>query len=248
VKLYGLIGNPLIHSYSEKYFSRKFEQENIKDCQYQLFQLESENDLPRLICEHSNLLGLNVTIPFKQKIIKFLDYIDPDAGKCGAVNCIKIERRTGKPYFKGYNTDIVAFRQSIEPLLRPQHKHALILGTGGGALAAGAALIQLKISFNFVSRNPVGNNQIGYDKIDKKKIEQNLLIINATPIGMFGFPDKIPDLPYQYLTPGHLLFDLVYNPQETQFLIIGKEKGSQVKNGLEMLYLQAEKSWEIWSS
>ncbi len=247
MKLYGLIGNPLTHSYSEKYFSRKFKKENIRDCRYQLFQLESENDLPRLFSEHSNLLGLNVTIPFKQKIIKYMGEIDQEAGKCGAVNCIKIERHSGKPYLKGYNTDIGAFRLSIEPLLKPQYKNALILGSGGGALAAGAALTQLKISFNFVSRNPVGNNHIGYDNIDEKKIEQNLLIINATPVGMFGFPDQIPDLPYQYLTPGHLLFDLVYNPAETLFLRKGKEKGAQVKNGLEMLHLQAEKSWEIWS-
>lgn len=247
MKLYGLIGNPLTHSYSAKYFSRKFELENIKDCQYHLFQLENENEIPELILKHSGLLGLNVTIPFKQKIIKYLDEISDMAGKCGAVNCIKIDRKSEKPYLTGYNTDVDAFQQSVQPLLKPGHKNALILGTGGGALAVGLALAQLGIRFTFVTRNPVGKNQIGYEKIDQRKIEQNHIIIQATPVGMFPNTDQLPDLPYEHLSPDHLLFDLVYNPEETLFLRKGKEKGTQVKNGLEMLHLQAEKSWEIWT-
>ncbi|MBM3434675.1 MAG: shikimate dehydrogenase [Bacteroidetes bacterium] len=247
MKLYGLIGNPLTHSFSARYFNEKFEREKIPDCRYDLFPLQNENELPGLISNQPDLLGLNVTIPFKQKATRFLDEADEYISGCGSVNCIKIERNAGKYRLKGFNTDVPAFKKSLESLLNTKHKNAIILGTGGAANSVALVLIQLNVDFVFVSRKPAGIRQKGYHDLDQNLVRKSTLIINTTPVGTFPYIDQCPDIPYKYLTPGHLLFDLVYNPDESLFLKKGRKMGTVIKNGLEMLHLQAEKSWEIWN-
>jgi shikimate dehydrogenase len=245
-KLYGLIGNPLSHSLSKDYFTRKFESENLTDCQYRLFQLNSINEFQSLISDHPELKGLNVTLPFKKEVIKYFDELSPEANEIGAVNCIKVYRSAGSATLTGFNTDVFGFVNSIKPLLKPNQKKALVVGTGGSAAAVAKGLKSLGIGFIMVSRNPKDLNQLSYKNINQDIILQHLVIINATPVGMSPHSDICPNLPYEYITSNHLLFDLVYNPMESLFLKKGKEKGAMVKNGLQMLYLQAEKSWEIW--
>jgi shikimate dehydrogenase len=246
IKLYGLIGNPLTHSFSKEYFSRKFQLENISNCQYQLFPLKSMAGFQNLITDHNNLLGLNVTIPFKKEVLNYLDHLSPEAAEAGAVNCLKIDRSSGNPYLTGHNTDIYGFEQSLKPLLKARHRKALILGTGGSSAAVAFVLKSLDVDFYSISRKPQKRDQIKYDSLTREIIREHLLIINATPVGMFPNTSQFPDIPYEWITPKHLLFDLVYNPAETFFLKKGKEKGAITKNGRQMLHLQAEKSWEIW--
>ena len=242
MKTLGLIGKTLTHSFSRRYFTEKFEREGISGYQYQLFPLATIEDFPRLIAEHPDLVGLNVTIPYKQAIIPYLDGLDASA-EFGAVNTIAFE--DGK--LIGYNTDIYGFKKSIEPLLPPNSK-ALILGTGGAAKAVSNVLDQLKIKHIFVSRNPTTDRELGYDDLDHIVIGQAKAIINATPLGTFPKETECPDLPYHFLTSNQVLYDLVYNPTVTQFLKNGSKCGCTLKNGLEMLYLQAEKAWEIWTN
>jgi shikimate dehydrogenase len=246
IKLFGLIGNPLTHSYSKEYFNLKFQAENLTDHQYQLFPLTTLTEFRNLVTNYTNLLGLNVTIPFKKQILNYLDQLSPEAIDTGAVNCINIDRSFRKPFLTGYNTDIYGFEQSIKPLLKALHKKALILGTGGSASAVAYVLKSLQIKFSYVSRNPSQENQINYDQLDIESITKNLIIINTTPVGMFPHTDICPDIPYYWITADHLLFDLIYNPEESLFLKKGKQRGALIKNGLQMLHLQAEKSWEIW--
>lgn len=248
IKLYGLIGNPLTHSFSKEYFDRKFHLENNSNCQYQLFPLKSIAGFQKLITDHQNLLGLNVTIPLKKEVLNYLNHLSPEANEAGAVNCIKIDRSSGNPYLTGYNTDIYGFEQSIKPLLKTKHRKALILGTGGSSAAVAYVLRYLGIHFYYVSRKPHKSDQIKYDSLTREIIREHLLIINATPVGMFPNTSQFPDIPYEWITPDHLLFDLVYNPAETLFLKKGKVKGAITKNGQQMLHFQAEKSWEIWQS
>ena len=244
MKLFGLIGNPLSHSFSKKYFTEKFESENLADFCYENFPIEDISGLPSLIKSHPDLIGLNVTIPYKEQVIPFLDELDPTAKEISAVNTIKISE--GK--LKGFNTDVYGFMQSLLPLLETFHTHALVLGTGGSAKAVAFGLKKMGIDFHFVSRNPEMQNELGYADLDKDLIRLHKIIVNCTPVGMFPNVDEWPPLPFEYLTPSHLLFDLIYNPEETLFLKKGKSHGAKTKNGLEMLQLQAEKSWEIWNS
>lgn len=243
MKQYGLIGYPLSHSFSKGYFAQKFLNENINDSQYDIFPLENINDFKQLIETQKKLKGLNVTIPYKEKIIPFLDELDIEAKTIRAVNTIKFIN--GKKI--GYNTDCYGFEMSLMPLLKSHHTHALILGSGGASKAVEYVLKKLGIAFQYVSRTK-SENAITYDELNTFNIQHSTLIINTTPIGMYPNIDAEPNLPYQFITSKHLLYDLVYNPAETLFLKNGKENGAQTKNGLEMLHLQAERSWQIWNS
>ncbi|MFN8294786.1 MAG: shikimate dehydrogenase [Chitinophagales bacterium] len=243
MKQFGLIGYPLSHSFSKGYFSEKFQKENITDCVYDVFPLEKIEDFTDLCAEHKNLSGLNATIPYKEKIIPFLDELNDEAQEIGAVNTIKFTN--GKKI--GYNTDCYGFEMSLKPLLKAHHTSALILGTGGASKAVEYVLKKSGISFQYVSRTK-SSTSISYNDVDSFIIQHSTLIINSTPIGMYPNVDDAPYLPYNFITNNHLLYDLIYNPEETQFLKEGRIRGAQTKNGLEMLYLQAERSWEIWNS
>lgn len=238
--VYGIIGYPLAHSFSPAYFTNKFAKENI-EAVYNAFPITSIDELPALIWANHNLKGLNVTIPYKESVLSYLHEIDEDAARVGAVNCITINRKV----LKGYNTDIIGFKQSLIPVLQPYHKHALILGTGGGSKAVAFVLEQLGIPYVYVSRCK-GNGIWAYDEITPEIIAQRHLIINTTPLGMYPNVDSYPPIPYYALTSHHLLFDLIYNPIETKFLDLGKQNGAAIKNGYEMLHIQAEESWNIW--
>jgi shikimate dehydrogenase len=249
LKRFGLIGFPLKHSFSAIYFQKKFDKEGIKNTSYELFPLENLSDLPKLIKVNPELAGLNVTIPYKEKIIPFLNEIEDNAKEIEAVNCIKISRTDkNQPFLKGYNTDASGFEQSILPLIKPYHKNALIIGNGGSAKAVSFILNKMNINYLIVTRNPVNSNHILYSEITYDIIRNFLLIINTTPLGMEPDIHSYPEIPYKHLSNRHLLFDLIYNPEKTIFLTKGKTYGTQVKNGLSMLYLQAEKSWELWNS
>lgn len=247
MRKFGLIGKSLDHSWSKEYFTGKFKELQLTDCLFDNYLLSSLAGLRELITHDETISGLNITLPYKQDIIRYLDEIEPDAERAGAVNCIKISRQGNTVGLKGFNTDIPAFRESIKPLLTSRLNTALVLGTGGAAKAVAYALKELQIGFRFVSRT-TRPGCITYEEIDPELIQSSTIIINATPAGMFPEINNSPPLPYSYLTSYHLLFDLVYNPEETLFLRKGKEYGAQTKNGLEMLRLQAELSWGIWTS
>ncbi len=245
MKTFGLIGFPLAHSFSQKYFTQKFEDENI-NARYLNFPISTIDDFPELFNHHPYLAGLNVTIPYKQQVIPFLNELDSAAKDIGAVNVIKISWDSKTPHLKGYNSDIVGFKNSLTPLLSSNHKKALILGTGGASKAVAEGLKQLGIEFRFASRKPDNSEILRYNQITEEIVSEYKLIINTTPLGMFPKTDSCPEIPYNSLSPEHLLFDLVYNPEETLFLKEGKARGAQIKNGLEMLHLQAEEAWRIW--
>lgn len=245
MKEFGLIGYPLGHSFSQKYFTKKFEVNNIK-AKYSLFALESIDLLRKMITDNENLVGFNVTIPYKQQIIKYLDSLDESASSVGAVNVVKIENRDGIKRLIGYNSDVYGFYTSIKPLLRENNKKALILGTGGASKAVAAMLSKLGITYKFVSRTK-SDNQYCYSDLNEEILQEYTVIVNTTPIGMFPNVNDCPLLPYEYITDKHLAYDLVYNPETTLFLSRAKKNGATVKNGLEMLHLQAERSWEIWN-
>lgn len=243
MKQYGLIGKTLSHSFSKKYFEEKFKRENI-NAVYENFELNDISQVEGLFSIHSNLCGLNVTIPYKEQIIPYLDEIDEQAKKIGAVNTIYIDKETGKK--KGYNTDVYGFKQSLKPFLENQHQRALILGTGGASKAVAYVLNELGIITAFVSRTPQAENQLSYDELNENILASFLLIVNTTPLGTFPNLEEKPPLNYSAITPNHLLYDLVYNPAETAFLKEGKKRGALTINGEQMLQLQAEKAWEIW--
>ena len=240
--LFGLVGKNISYSFSKGYFGEKFEKLNLKDYSYDNLDIQNIEDFPEFLKQNPTISGLNVTIPYKEAIIPFLDKLSKRATEIGAVNTIKITK-SGK--LKGFNTDYIGFQKSIEPLLNVNHKKALILGTGGASKAVAYALKQLEIPYLFVSRNDIGD-AIGYNQINEKTFEEFQIIINCTPVGTFPNTNSCPEIPYEYFTTNHLAFDLIYNPAETLFLKKAKEKGAIVKNGLEMLTLQAEKSWDIW--
>ncbi len=245
-KIYGLVGKNIAYSFSRNYFSKKFAKLNVNNCSYQNFDLQTVEDFPSIFEGASkSIAGLNVTIPYKEKVGAFLDEIDRDAENIGAVNTIKILASGVK---KGYNTDVYGFSKSIEPLLKEHHKKALILGTGGASKAVAYAFDKLGIQYKFVSRVPKNETQISYGSINAAVIETHTLLVNCSPLGTSPEVHLCPDIPYEFLTNKHLLYDLIYNPSETKFLQQGKAKGAVVKNGLQMLELQAEKSWEIWNS
>ena len=244
---YGLIGYPLGHSFSKDFFNEKFAAENI-DAEYINFEISSINDFMQVVNENPDLKGLNVTIPYKEVVIPFLDELDVEtAGKIGAVNVIKFLRLPkGKIKLVGYNSDIIGFTQSIQPLLQPHHHKALILGTGGASKSVYHGLKSLNIEPTFVSRTPKDPTYITYKDLTKDIIAEHTVIVNCTPVGMFPKVDECPNIPYEFLTPNHLLYDLLYNPDETLFMKKGEKMGCTVKNGLEMLLLQAFAAWDIW--
>lgn len=243
MKVFGLIGRPLTHSFSRTYFTEKFHRQNLTDLRYENFELSTIDDLPALLEDHPQLVGLNVTIPYKKEVLPYLNDADPVVKQIGACNCIKI---TGGR-LTGYNTDVIGFRESLVPLLKPFHNKALVLGTGGAAEAVKFVLDELHIEFVSVSRNKKEDG-ITYDAVDEALLQQHLLLINTTPLGMFPHLDEAPDLPYQYLSNRHLLFDLIYNPEKTLFLAEGEKRGALISNGYQMLVKQAEESWRIWNS
>lgn len=246
--LYGLIGHPLTHSFSERYFQEKFLNEGIKTSEYRNFQLESIEEFPGLLKQYSVLKGLNVTIPYKQSIMSYLDEVDIDAQKVGAVNTIKISWKDGSPMLKGFNTDIDGFKVSLMDVWNERYCKALVLGSGGASKAVLYVLRSMSVDTTIVSRQKTGKNFISYDHIDASVISDNLLIINTTPVGMYPDVNACPEIPYKSLSKNHLLFDLIYNPEETKFLENGKKMGALTKNGYQMLTGQAEKAWSLWNS
>jgi len=240
---FGLIGKNISYSFSKTYFNNKFASLNLQGYSYENFDMPNLEEFPSLIERNKTLRGLNVTIPYKEEIIRYLDNLDRKAKHIGAVNTIKFT----KEGLKGYNTDVYGFKKSIEPFLKESHKKALILGTGGASKAVAFVLKELGISFKYVSRNPIGD-QIGYSELNKKVISTHTLLVNCTPLGTFPNIATKPSIPYELLTSNHLLFDLIYNPEKTAFLLSGEQKGAIICNGAEMLELQAEKAWQIWNS
>lgn len=243
MKQFGLIGKTLSHSFSKKYFAEKFEKEGITDAAYELYPLPEISNFLNLIKDTENLKGLNVTIPYKETIIPYLNQIDAAAKEIGAVNTIKVVNGS----LIGYNTDAYGFQKSLKPFLSPVHERALILGTGGASKAIAYVLKQIGIDYKFVSRHPEVNG-FQYSDINEHVMAHFKLIINCTPVGTFPSNNDKPALPYEHLTSDHYLYDLVYNPAETSFMKEGKAKGAIVQNGLDMLIGQAEKAWEIWNS
>ncbi|MCX6314763.1 MAG: shikimate dehydrogenase [Sphingobacteriales bacterium] len=242
-KVYGIIGYPLTHSFSQKYFSEKFLQEGLSDCRYEVFPLTDINAFPALIISQPELLGLSVTIPHKQTVIALLDHTDGIPSGLHACNCIKL--MDGKTY--GFNTDIIGFEGSLVPLLHSGHRNALVLGNGGAAEAVRFVLDKLGITHTTVSRSATAETGLTYAALDKALIEKNTLIINTTPLGTFPNVEACAAIPYEFLGKQHLLYDLVYNPAQTLFLEKGAAQGAQTKNGYEMLLIQAEESWRIWN-
>jgi shikimate dehydrogenase len=246
MRKFGLIGFPLTHSFSKKFFTEKFENENIADCKYELHSIAEIREMTDLIEREPSLCGLNVTIPHKLNVMPFLNEIDNAAQEIGAVNCIAIHQNNGIPFLKGYNTDAYGFEESLKPLLPNKDQKALIFGNGGAAKAVEYVLKQLNIPYLIVVRNPA-SNAILYSAITKEILADYKLLINTTPLGMLPNLDSFPPIPYQFLNETHLAYDLVYNPEETAFLTKAKAQGARIKNGLEMLHLQAERSWDIWN-
>ena len=246
MQTYGLIGFPLGHSFSKNYFNQKFVDEHI-DAQYINFEISHIKQLNGVIEMHPEMKGFNVTIPYKEQIIPFLCQLSPEAKAIGAVNVVKIRREGRKALLKGYNTDTIAFRQSVTNLLQPHHKQALILGTGGAAKAVAYALTQLHIKVQFVSRQQK-TDCITYEQLTPEIIQTHSVIVNCTPLGMYPNADSCPPLPYHAMSAQTLLYDLIYNPDQTLFMRNGAARGATTKNGLEMLLLQAFLSWQIWNS
>lgn len=242
-KKFGLIGKDISYSFSKKYFTEKFAQDLYEDCSYENFDIPNIEDFPNILKNNPNLKGLNVTIPYKESIIPYLDTVSDKAFQIGAVNVIRF---TKKGNLKGYNSDWFGFKKSLEPLLQVHHKKALILGTGGAAKAVAFALDQLGITYSFVSReaNP---NTIDYSLINATTFDNHQIIINCTPVGTSPNTKEFPPIPYNYFSKQHIAFDLIYNPEETQFLKKAKKQGAVTKNGYEMLVFQAEKAWKIWN-
>lgn len=238
---YGIIGYPLGHSFSRAFFTEKFQREHI-DAEYVNFEIPSADMLPGIVQANPNLRGLNVTLPHKEAVIPMLDELSDEAKEIGAVNVIRV--RDGR--LKGFNSDIIGFMDSIRPLLKPWHQHALVLGTGGASRAIRVGLQRLGIEWTYVSRTPAPG-RLTYADLTSELMEHYQVIVNCSPVGMFPHVDACPDIPYHLLTGRHLLYDLVYNPQETLFLKRGAERGAAVKNGLEMLHLQALASWRFWN-
>ncbi len=243
MKRYGLIGYPLTHSLSEQYFTQKFIEEGIEDCVYERFSMPSIADLHEILNSHLDLRGFNITIPYKKEVLAFLTERSKAVEEVGACNCVKIE--SGK--LIGYNTDVIGFENSLIPFLKPIHNSALVLGTGGAALAIVYVLQKLGIEFSYVSRTAkIG--QFSYNDLVASVMASHTLIINTTPLGMFPNIEDCPAIPYDLLTPEHHLFDLTYNPAASTFLTKGKQMGTTIQNGQQMFVEQAEQSWRIWNS
>lgn len=247
-KTLGLIGYPLSHSFSQKYFTEKFLKENIQNIEYKLFPIGKVEEITELLKQYPTLQGLNVTIPHKRAVLPFLTEIDSVAEQVGAVNTIKIKHHPDGISLKGYNTDITGFRSSIKPFLEAHHSKALILGTGGASQAVAYVLKELGVDFHYVSRKAGNIKTFTYGELNQNIINSFPLIINTTPLGMFPAEEGLPPIPYEFISRKHFLYDLIYNPLETAFLKKGKEKGALTLNGLDMLIGQAEEAWKIWTT
>ena len=243
---YGLIGYPLGHSFSISYHNQRFADEGI-NAEYLNFEIPSIDELAEVLSSNPELKGLNVTIPYKEKVMPFLDFISPEARAIGAVNVIKVEHEGRNIRLKGYNSDVIGFTKSIEPMLEDYHKKALVLGTGGASKAVAYGLNSLGVEHVFVSRYERPDT-VQYQSITPEVIKEYNVIVNCTPLGMYPKTDTCPDLPYEAMDERNILYDLIYNPNETLFMKRGAERGAQTKNGLEMLLLQAFASWEFWNS
>ena len=241
---YGLIGYPLVHSFSKSFFNEKFQNEDI-DAEYINFEIKTIDDLPEVLATNPELKGLNVTIPYKEKVLSFLDYVSVEARAIGAVNVIRAESKGGDTFLRGYNSDVIGFTKSIEPLLESHHKKALILGTGGASKAVNYGLKSLGLETLLVSRFERPGT-IQYKDVTPEVVKEYNVIVNCTPCGLYPHTDECPDLPYEAMDSHNLLYDLLYNPDETLFMKKGKEQGAMTKNGLEMLLLQAFASWDFW--
>ncbi len=243
---YGLIGKPLGHSFSQKYFTEKFSKEGI-DARYDLFEIDRASDIYEVINRHNGMRGLNVTIPYKEDVLELLDGMDDEARAIGAVNVIAVKcDKAGSVSLLGHNSDVTGFVKSIEPLIKPTDKKALVLGTGGASKAVIYGLRnRLGIEPALVSRNPT-DGQIGYTDINEDVMNEYTVIVNATPVGMYPKVENCPNIPYELITSKHVCFDLVYNPLETLFLKKAAAQGAAVKNGLEMLHIQADEAWAFW--
>jgi shikimate dehydrogenase len=242
-KRFGLLGRNINYSFSRGYFTEKFKNENIAGCSYENFDIPEITDFPEIIKNNSDIFGINVTIPYKEQVMQYMDEMSDKAAKIGAVNTIKFTKE-GK--LKGYNTDYYGFMESIKPLLESHHKKALILGTGGASKGVAFALEELGIDYTFVSRT-AKKNGLAYEQINAQTFDEYQIVINSSPVGTSPNIDEFPLLPYEYFTKNHIAYDLVYNPEETQFLKRAKAQGAKTKNGQDMLVYQAEKSWEIWN-
>jgi len=242
MRLFGLIGYPLTHSFSKDYFAQKFKKETIEDCSYENFELATINKLSNVLKDHPQLEGLNITIPYKESVLSFLHEKTGLVKETGACNCIKIAH--GR--LIGFNTDVIGFEKSLLNKLQPYQKNALILGTGGAAKAVEFVLKKNEVDFTHVSRRHT-QNSLAYDQLTPAIIKKNYLIINTTPVGMYPKVNEVLPLPFEALTPDHFLFDLIYNPPKTLFLRKAEEKGATIQNGYDMLVYQAEESWKIWN-
>ena len=247
MRKFGLIGYPLGHSFSKGYFENKFKAENINDCTYENFPLEKIEKLRDLIFRIPDLTGLNVTIPYKEQVMSFIDELDPEADRVGAVNTIRIYRSANEYHLKGYNTDIIGFEKPLTDVLKPIHNAALVLGTGGASKAVVYVLKKQGINYQYVSRVPKNASILSYSDLTPEIISSCKIIINTSPSGMYPHIDNCPQIPYNTIGPDHILYDLIYNPEMTLFLKRGKEKKATLINGLPMLYGQAEESWKIWN-
>jgi shikimate dehydrogenase len=246
MRKFGLIGFPLEHSFSKKYFTDKFQRENIKDCLYENFPLTSIDNLPQLLEEESDLCGINVTIPYKKKVLRYLHSVSSETSAIGAVNVVKIRRYDSELKLYGFNTDITGIHDSIVPYLTGRSNNAIVLGTGGSSRAVCYVLKKLGMSITLVSRSRKPD-AIEYSELTRELIANADLIVNTTPLGMYPNTDDKPDIDYSLLGKKHILFDLVYNPEVTQFLRMGAGRGCSVISGIKMLHSQAEKAWEIWN-
>ena len=246
MRKFGLIGYPLGHSFSEKYFSEKFGRENIRDCSYDNYPLKSLDSFQDLITDNPELCGLNVTIPYKTKILKYVDETGPEIRDIGAVNVLKIKRKDGNILIYGYNSDVYGIRESLISYVKGTAKNALILGTGGGSKAVQYALAGMGMKITLVSRTEKPGC-ITYKQIRREIIEDTYILVNTTPLGMYPDINSTPDIDYSLLNKDHILFDLVYNPEITTFLKMGQERGCKIITGMKMLHSQAERSWEIWN-
>lgn len=246
MRKFGLIGYPLGHSFSQNYFTEKFRNGQISDCSYDNFPIQYLSQLPGIIEAEPDLCGLNVTIPHKSDVIVLLDHISAEAFEIGAVNVIKISRINGKPFLSGFNSDAYGFTGSLLPYLKDRRGIALVLGTGGSSKAVCYSLSRIGMDVKLVSRN-ARPGMLAYSDLNRELLDNTVLIVNTTPLGMFPNTGTLPEIDYNLLDERHILFDLVYNPETTAFLMQGKERGCTTIGGLRMLHLQAEKSWEIWN-
>ncbi|GEM62030.1 shikimate 5-dehydrogenase [Sphingobacterium faecium NBRC 15299] len=245
MKKLGLIGFPLGHSFSKKYYLEKFDKEHITGVNYDLYSIADIQEFEKIF-KDQDFYGVNVTIPHKINVLPYIQELSPEAEAIQAVNCIQIKHKASGPFLKGFNTDVFGFMESLKPLLEEHHKKALILGNGGAAKAVEYALNALHISYRFVSRTKTDTN-LTYSELNAQLLNEYHIIINCSPVGTFPNIEDAPDIPYNHIGDKHLLYDLVYNPAETAFLKKGKNNGAKIKNGLQMLELQAEKNWEIWN-